>query len=238
MRRARMALVAVFLVAGSFPCEAQSTLANPMVPLDQPIKMAYRDLGVVSVNGSVSVTLSKDGQEAHAQSHTFDGTTSARAAGSEVLMHFNVSVDSGPSEESTCQIRATGEVLQCDSNMMLPLYDRETYSSGDIVTLPFVTIDGVRRTLDGKIRGTAMVAQRQVLVIDFADRRMEKINVKGASAPMDLTWEVAGYAYLDIETGYPMEMEASMQMAGPPTREFDRISALMKLKYTFPRTTN
>ena len=52
--------------------------------------------------------------------------------------------------------------------MTLPLYDREAYKSGDTVTLPFVTIDGVGRVLNGKIRGTSLIAQRRVLVIDFA----------------------------------------------------------------------
>lgn len=235
-----MVLAAVFLTAGAIPCDAQNTLASPVVPLDQPIEMAYRDLDTVRVDGSVSVTLSKDGQETLAQSHTFEGTTSASATGDNVLLYFNVSVDSGQPKESTCQIRRTGEALKCsdDGKMTLPLYDRETYVSGDTVTLPFITIDGIRRMLDGKIRGTSLIAQRRVLVIDFADRRAEKIKVKGADSLMDLVWEMSGYAYLDIATGYPVEMEASMEMIGPPAREFDHARAAMKLKYAFPGTAN
>ena len=235
-----MALVAVFLATGTVPCDAQNTLASPVVPLEQPIEMAYRELDTVGISGSVSVTLFKDGQETHVQSHTFEGTTSASTVGDAVLLNTNAGVDSGQPEESTCQIRPTGEVLECSdhSPMALPLYDRETYKSGDTVTLPFITIDGVQRVLNGKIRGTSFVARRQVLVIDFAERRAEKIRVKGAASPMDLVWEMAGYAYLDIATGFPVEMEASTEMIGPPTPDFDRARAIMKLRYTFPGAAN
>jgi hypothetical protein len=240
VRTGIMTLVAIILATAAFPCDAQNTLASPVVPLDQPIEMAYRDLDRVGISGSVSVTIFKDGQETHAQSHTFEGTTSASTVGNTVLLYTNAGVDSGQPEESTCQMRPTGEVLECsdDSQMTFPLYDHETYKSGDTVTLPFITIDGVRRVLNGKIRGTSLIARRQVLVIDFAERRAEKINVKGAAGPMDLIWEMAGYAYLDIATGYPVEMEASMEMIGPPTRDFDRARAIMKLKYSFPGTAN
>jgi hypothetical protein len=239
VRTAITALVTVFLTT-AIPCDAQNILASPVVPLDQPIEMAYRDLETVGVEGSISVTLSKHGRETHTQTHTFAGTTSASTVGEHVLLHFNVGVDSGEPEESTCQMRRTGEILKCsdDFKMTLPLYDRETYKSGDTVTLPFVTIDGVGRVLNGKIRGASLIAQRRVLVVDFTDRRAEKINVKGASAPMDLTWEMAGYAYLDIATGHLVEIEASMEMVGPPTRDFDRARAFMKLKYAFPETAN
>jgi hypothetical protein len=240
VRTVVVAMIAVFMAAGAIPSNAQNTLTSPVKPLDQPIEMAYRDLDTAIIEGSVSVTLSKQGRETHAQSHTIQGTTSASAVGSDLILYFNVGVDSGQPEESTCQMRRTGEVLKCsdDTKMTLPLYDRETYKSGDTVTMPFVTIDGVGRVLNGQIRGTSIIAKRQVLVVDFADKRVEKIKVKGASVPMDLTWEMEGYAYLDIATGYPVEMEASMEMVGPPTPDFDLARASMKLRYGFPETAN
>ncbi len=192
--------------------------------------MSYRDLDAVNLHGTVTFSLFKQEQKTQTQSLAFEGTMSSRTAGNDLELSFQGRLGTTQTQHVLCLMRRTGEVLKCtpEARFRFPFYDRESYKSGDTLTMPFGTIDGVGRLLNGKVRGTSVIDQRQVLAIDFAEHRVEKIGTS------DIVLDVTGYAYMDIATGYPVEMDASAEVIGPLSPNIDRIVMRMKQGYTFP----
>lgn len=230
MRAVATILIAAPLTIAAISVWAQETLPHPVKPLDQPVSMSYRDVDAASFDGNMTFSLFKQGQRTQTQSLTYEGTMSSRTVGSDVEVSFEGNFGTTQTQRVLCLLRRTGEVLKCtpEANFRFPVYDRESYKLGDMVTIPFIEIGGVVRPLNGKVRGTAAIGQRQALAIDFAEHRTEKVGTT------DVVFDVTGYAYMDIATGYPMEIEASAEVIGALSPDLDRVEMRMKQKYEYP----
>jgi hypothetical protein len=221
-------LISAYLTVAAVPVFAQDTLPYPVKPLDQPISMSYRDLETVSLEGNLTFSLFKQGQKTQTQSLDFQGTMSSHTVGNDLELSFEGRLGTSQTQRVRCLMRRTGVVLKCapEATFRFPFYDREAYKSGYTLTIPFATIDGIGRVLNGKVRGTSIIGSRQLMVVDFADHRAERTGA------IDVVLDVTGYAYVDIATGYPVELDASAEIVGAFS-DFDRLQMHMKQEYTF-----
>jgi hypothetical protein len=232
-----LAPILVAMVIGATPCLAQSELSAPLEAVNEPIVMSYGELDTVNLAADISVVIFKGGQSMRSIKDRIGGTLSAHIVNGILELSVtglsNLSITDNSISKSvsptTCWIHKTGRLLACSpqAKVIYPLYERPNYKSGDTMKVPFVTVNGTEWIVDGKVRGKSKVGQRPVLVVDFAEERQ---GMMGAS---DIDAAVTGYAYLDLATGHPIQMQLTADVSGA-FRDHDRVLMNLQLDYAMP----
>jgi hypothetical protein len=72
------------------------------------------------------------------------------------------------------------------------------------------------------VLGKSSLDNTQILVIDFGEKLREKMDDPESNMLIDVTLVAVGHAYLDMVSGFPIELKVSVEMTGKFSAGIDR----------------